>query len=626
MALIDEIAELYKNSPLGEGIAFERHHFAARLKGLLTDHANDQKRLLELIREWKEFCDRTHRGDSILSSSETDVISVLLEANQFKIDEAGGKEAWEALSDDAKAKLNTETYDKFRRNLGDKAFDALSDAGKREVNFLVWSGCCMHKEMNATKGGNVEMQAYWISADAEPPKLLKNKDNDAAARLGGAAARQRANNVSQGGGVKTTSLAGAIFNNKDDKKGQQDTFRWFFERKLGYIITFPGTSTIRYGSHCEAAGVLILYLPLFIEFLELVRDKKESGTLNHMEKNVYDALQDIPTLTELCVLALYALVISHPYMRQVRQADGTDKNALELAPLHDKAQLKCREIAEKPHLLLAPDASYTHGALDGEVWHRPDIFYAVHKLLPSLPHIEGALSAFFRGAAETWSRFSEEFDPRGAIALLSTDERHRAFMNATNDHNEGALGAYRVGARKAPAMTLAQWNARTMYKRNRTRCWMRSYLTERDRRFLRRAARKLDASKLEQKRRQAQAQADAEAAAKRKVVEASKQRKRDAAKAKVDAVQPIADVSILREVPCKLTVSKIDLQLKWYRAQGVDSIPKQKDMKNKAAKVAALIGAVQAYQRREVVAASNGNEEVVVIDSDSGDETDADLY
>jgi hypothetical protein len=154
----------------------------------------------------------------------------------------------------------------------------------------------MYKEMNATKGGNAEIQAYWHSAEAEPPKLLRNRDNAAAANLGGVAAWKRANDISQGGGVKTMSLAGAIFNNKDDKKGQQDTFCWFFESKLGYIITFPSTSAIRYGSHCEAAGVLILYLPLFLEFLELVWSKKESGTLNHIENNVYIALQDIPTI------------------------------------------------------------------------------------------------------------------------------------------------------------------------------------------------------------------------------------------------------------------------------------------------------------------------------------------
>ena len=111
-----------------------------------------------------------------------------------------------------------------------------------------------------------------------------------------------------------TNLAGAVFNHKDNKKGQQDTLQFFFKAKIGYMTSFPDTSNTCYQSHCKVAAVLLLYLPLFIEFLELVCDKKDSRSFNHMEFNVYRGLQDIPTLTELAVLVLYAQSISHPYM------------------------------------------------------------------------------------------------------------------------------------------------------------------------------------------------------------------------------------------------------------------------------------------------------------------------
>ena len=97
-------------------------------------------------------------------------------------------------------------------------------------------------------------------------------------------------------------------------------------------------------------------------------------------------------------------------------------------------------------LLLTSDASHVHGTLDGEMWHCPDIVYGVHRLIPTLPHIHGVLGAFFHGAARTWICFLEQFSPHGAITLLSADERHQAYMNAMNDHNKGALGAYQVGA------------------------------------------------------------------------------------------------------------------------------------------------------------------------------------
>lgn len=221
------------------------------------------------------------------------------------------------------------------------------------------------------------MVAYWEGAGLTGPTKLMNHDNAAAAAAGTSQARKRANDVSLAGGVKVTSLAGAVFNNKDDKKGQQDTTQFFFEAMVGYMVSFPDTSNTRYQSHCEAAAVLIIYLPLFLEFLKLVWDKKDSGTFNHMEANVYHALKGTPTITELCVLVLYAQSISHPYMQQVQGPEKEHKNILDLGPLHDNVKAHCRKIIADPDFLLAPDASYEQGAMDGKLWERPDAVYAV---------------------------------------------------------------------------------------------------------------------------------------------------------------------------------------------------------------------------------------------------------
>lgn len=90
------------------------------------------------------------------------------------------------------------------------------------------------------------MDTYWDSADIRPLKLM-NRDNSAAAQEPVTSAAKRAELVSEGGAIKLTSLAGAVFAHKDHKKGQQDTFRIFFERELGYAIRFriPATPDIR---------------------------------------------------------------------------------------------------------------------------------------------------------------------------------------------------------------------------------------------------------------------------------------------------------------------------------------------------------------------------------------------
>ena len=119
-----------------------------------------------------------------------------------------------------------------------------------------------------------------------------------------------------------------------------------------------------------------------------------------MEQNVYKALHDIPTLTELAVLSLYSQSICITYMKQVHSNPET--SALDLGSLHDDVKSHCKKIIENPDLLLNPDATYTSGALYGKPWERPEAFYAIHSMLPTLPHLSDALVTFFKGALETW--------------------------------------------------------------------------------------------------------------------------------------------------------------------------------------------------------------------------------
>ncbi|KIJ13921.1 hypothetical protein PAXINDRAFT_80062, partial [Paxillus involutus ATCC 200175] len=52
---------------------------------------------------------------------------------------------------------------------------------------------------------------------------------------------------------------------------------------------------------------------------------------------------------------------------------------------------------------------------------------------------------------------------------LSDVERASAWMPATNDRNEGALGVYRLHARQRPSLTLHQYNAQALYRHNDTK-------------------------------------------------------------------------------------------------------------------------------------------------------------
>jgi len=98
-----------------------------------------------------------------------------------------------------------------------------------------------------------------------------------------------------------------------------------------------------------------------------------------MEQNFWNAIHDIPTLSELAVLSLYAQSICYLYMEKVCTPG---QNALELGPYHAKVLDHIGEIISNPHLLIGPTPSFTTAALDGKNWKSPKIFEAVHKSFP----------------------------------------------------------------------------------------------------------------------------------------------------------------------------------------------------------------------------------------------------
>jgi hypothetical protein len=195
-----------------------------------------------------------------------------------------------------------------------------------------------------------------------------------------------------------------------------------------------------------------------------IKDGKDKPGFTNMERNVYLGLQDIPTQTELAVLALYAQAISHPYLRQVRGPGTEHVNMLNLAPLHSRVQEHMETVINNPSVLLPPNGSYVHGTMDGKPWINQDAVHEIYKMSSSLPHLQFVLVAFFKGALATWKCFTSEFEEGGLIDLATAEEREQAWMPPTNDANEGALGALSSYLRKNPNSTMHQ------YSRLQNRC------------------------------------------------------------------------------------------------------------------------------------------------------------
>lgn len=112
------------------------------------------------------------------------------------------------------------------------------------MDLFIWAGCCMHKELNSVKHANLFMIKYWHD-NIPPPVLMPNKDNQSALTdledpsEALTSAELWALNISTSGGVKATSIASALFDHKDNKKGHQDLHQIYFQPiKKGAWIKF----------------------------------------------------------------------------------------------------------------------------------------------------------------------------------------------------------------------------------------------------------------------------------------------------------------------------------------------------------------------------------------------------
>lgn len=566
---IDSMYDVYNASPRGKTAPADPRDFSTKIRGCMTDHAEDQRKLVRGVQAWKTEDDREMRGENAYNRTIqgeevpgdvpiAELVVMIADETSSAIQQAGGSDAWNQLTVDDRDAREAQIKREVVKKVGEKVYESLPSDERAVIDLFIHGGCTMHKELNAVKGGMTRLARFWASAGLTPPVLLMNRDNAAAASAGSSSARARAVEVSCGGAIKLTDLAGALFRNKDDKKGQQDSFRYFLEARLGKLITFPDTSNTRFGSNGDAATFLLLYRSLILEYLEQVRDKKGNGQWTNLEANVYRGLKDEPTLTELAVLSLYSQAISHPYMRTVRGPDRP--NLLDLGPLHDKVQAHLRQLIADPDLLIGPDASHVSGDLLGEESDEPAAFLVVHELLATMPHIRGALVAFCEGALETWTRFSREFAPNGPIAGLTSSMRARAYMPATNDWNEGEVGSWRVQSRHKPNLTLDQHNARRVMKQNGTGTYIAS-LEPVDRKWLRGAHREHNAEGIAQDGRRQIADAEAATAASNRIRQAA------SAARKTARLRTLVEMNVIDDpdLPYSTTVKVICQQLAWHR-------------------------------------------------------------
>ena len=438
--------------------------------GYLGDHASDQKKLSASLEAYRQECDRVVRGEAILLSDDPhDKVeqSRLVDAKSGEmVKEVGGKECWELLPATERLKREKEMIREVKIELGERAYQQMPPEVQADIDFWVYTGCTMHKDLNAAKGGAERMARSWEEEKRTPPiKLLSKAQVTAAGSDGSPLAPKKGKGGRQpeSGGVKLAGLLGALVKNRNPKKGHQARFRVYCRKVLGFEILFPDTSNNRYQSHGYAATEIVHRRQFYINFLLKVQDQRAtSGGLNHMEENILSGLKDNATFTELQVLSLYSQAISLPISLLVRAPYHQSKNGLDLGPDFDRLLKHLKTIIKNPDILIGQNVSYTAATFDGKPWHNPDAIANILRDRNQYPHLRSALVAFFKGAFEVWEAFTRDVLANPKLAAATPEQRYRAFRRPANDLNEGSLGLMRRVCRDFPRITFGQLNARLM--------------------------------------------------------------------------------------------------------------------------------------------------------------------
>ncbi|EPQ51558.1 hypothetical protein GLOTRDRAFT_96296 [Gloeophyllum trabeum ATCC 11539] len=585
--LFSEFQEFYDCSPLSRRHqTIEMAEIARKLKGYFSNHAAYQKKTSRGMQDWKwdeSLCDLGE--DALLLKDVTKLVQILADANAAKIATVGGMEKWNLLSWDE------QTVYKW---LGEEVYAALSEEEKHKLDLYIWGGCCMHKDLNSFIGGNTRMTAWWLDNGVTPPVLLANKDN--AAVLAGRSTTSDALTDTEKcaldsltcGGVKTMDIGGAVFKNSDQKKGQGDSYAYRFGRR------YPDTSNTRYHSHGDSACVTWAWLDDHIDFVLRMKECKANNTFTNMEKNLYNALQDPATLTEMACMVLYTQTVSEPYLKIVRGPGSEGLNQLDLGPFHEEVKTHIKMLIEDPDLVLAEDARPELATLDVADWAYPEAVHTIQQRASEMPYLRPVFVAFLSGALETWNRFTSEFKS-GEIDKATEEDRALAWMPATNDHNEGALGSL-------PALPPKQAQCRAAFLQFTSDTFMDKMLVHEDFDFIRREACKLESRGLEKQHRQAQVDHEHMLEDPRRRKEAEKRRK-------------------LAEKAEKLAgILEVHRQL-----DGNQDMPKKSHLKNKAEKVAVLKHVVRHYLAKYPKSDGKWLEDMGIgIETDEN--SDADMY
>jgi hypothetical protein len=593
---IDECCEILNRSPLGKLTKADRNMFIRKVIGHMGDHAKDVIKKIKCLLEKKKLLAIQDRGEAALKAmNEMDRLKLVAEGVQQAMDNAEG--GWETLSVEEQDLTIKGVYAELVIRSGEREWDQLTEEEQEDALFFVSMGCCCHKDLNVVKWAVKRMDAAYKKFSVQAPIPLPNKATARGAALAATARHgQGLKELEQApsGAIRATILAGLLLNNKDDKVGYHDTYRDYFYKINGFACRFPETGKSRFGSHQDAAVELLVNLDVYIRFLDVIKLNKQDRSLTNLELNLYNALHDPPTLTELAVLALRSQAIGRPYLGYVR---NIGYGAVHMGPFHERVKAHIKALIDNPDLLLGSEANSASGSLLGEPWDRPDIIYCILQMVPNLPNLKIVLVEFLQGELDAWDRFTTEWAPGSSIAKATEEQLAKVSLKATNDGAEGDLGQARVWTRDGYVDDDGR-NARIMWGKNDVESFSQAVVhgNEQLENYVTATAREREQSGVARQQQLSNADHLKTTAAEHLLKDQERNRLQAEEISRLKGIDLEYNVEAFDDKKTWLN-AKLDEQIdKWRSIQGKDVVPAKTTAKNRALKVQAITQAIERYR------------------------------
>ena len=106
---------------------------------------------------------------------ELDIEEIFEEKKEAMLAEIGGVDGWMRFSVEERLRLGKKLVRDAEIFLGERVLERLPPEQRQEAAGCFWSGCSMHKDLNAVKEGAGRMLLWWEKSGSVPLVTLANK-------------------------------------------------------------------------------------------------------------------------------------------------------------------------------------------------------------------------------------------------------------------------------------------------------------------------------------------------------------------------------------------------------------------------------------------------------------------